>query len=74
MLRGVCHMFVCEGCHEVVAVVVVRLKAEVDAFVVSGLLGCLEEVLWKKLLLLVEVVASALCRVNKEIQKSLVGQ
>lgn len=57
-------MLICKRSHEVVAVVIVGLKAECDAFVVPGLLGGLDKVLWEQLLLLVEVVASALLRVN----------
>jgi hypothetical protein len=45
-------------------VVVVGLHAELDALVVAGLLGCVDEVLWEQLLLLVEVVASALLLLN----------
>jgi hypothetical protein len=56
----VCYMLVCKGRHEVVAVVIVRLKAEVDSFVVAGLLGGLDEVLRQKLPLFIKVVASAL--------------
>jgi hypothetical protein len=41
-------------------VVVVGLKAEGDAFVISGLLCGLDKVLWEQLLLLVEVVTSTL--------------
>jgi hypothetical protein len=50
--------------HEVIAVVIVGLHAEVDALVVTGLLGCLDEVLWQKLTLLIEVVASTLVVVS----------
>jgi len=50
--------------HEVVAVVVVGLHAKVDALVVAGFLCRLHEVLWQKLLLLVEVVSSALFNVS----------
>ena len=64
MLRMVRYMLVCEARHEVVAVVVVGLQPEVDALVVARLLGRLDEVLRKQLLLLVEVVASALHSVS----------
>ena len=60
VLRRPLDMVICERGHEVVAVVVVRLQAELDALVVACLLCCLEEVLWQELLLLVEVVAGAL--------------
>ena len=60
VLRRPLDMVICERGHEVVAVVVVRLQAELDALVVACLLCCLDEVLWQELLLLVEVVAGAL--------------
>jgi hypothetical protein len=51
--------------HEVVAVVVVRLHAEIDALVVTSLLGRIDEVFGEELFLLVEVVASTLDFVSK---------
>lgn len=62
VLRGPFHVLVREGGHEVVAVVVVGLHAQVDALVVACLLGRGNEVLRKQLLLLVEVVAGTLDR------------
>ncbi len=56
------HMLVCEGSHEVVAVVVVGVEAKVDALVVAGLLRSLEQVLGQKLALQVKAVAGALRR------------
>jgi hypothetical protein len=64
MLGRILHMVVCKRCHEVVAVIIVFLESEVDTFVVSGLLGGLDEILRKQLLLLVEVVASSLPRIS----------
>ena len=55
-------MLVREGGHEIVAVVIVGLHAQVDALVVARLLGRSDEVLWQQLLLLVEVVAGTLDR------------
>jgi hypothetical protein len=60
MLRRPLDVVVGECGHEVVAVVVVGLHAELDALVVASFLSCLDEVLWKKLTLLVEVVTRAL--------------
>jgi hypothetical protein len=57
-------VIICKGCHEVVAVVVVWLHAEVDSFVVSGLLGSLDQVLGQELLLFVKVISGALHNVN----------
>jgi hypothetical protein len=60
MLRRPLDVVIGECSHEVVAVVVVGLHAELDALVVASFLSCLDEVLWKKLTLLVEVVTRAL--------------
>ena len=54
------HMLISEGSHEVVTVVVVGLHAEIDTAVVTRFLGGCDEVLRKKLTLLVEVVSSTL--------------
>jgi hypothetical protein len=60
VLRRPCNMVVCKSGHEVVAVVVIGLQPEVDALFVARLLSRLDEVLGKKLLLLVEIVAGTL--------------
>lgn len=66
MPRSMLHMVVCKGSNEVVAVVVVGLKPYVNALVVPRLLGRLDEVLGEQLLLLVEIIAGALLRVNEQ--------
>lgn len=48
--------------HEVVAMVVVGLHAELNVLVVASFLGCLNKVLGKELALLVEVISGALAR------------
>jgi len=53
-------MIICKSGDEKVAVVIVWLEAQFDVLVVTRFLCCLGEVLWKKLALLVEVVARAL--------------
>jgi hypothetical protein len=60
MLRCPLNVVVGKCSHEVVAVVVVGLHAELDALVIASFFGCLDKVLRKKLALLVEVVSSAL--------------
>lgn len=60
MLRRPCNVVVCKCGHEVVAVIVVGLQSQVNSLVVACLLGRLDEILGKKLLLLIEVVASTL--------------
>jgi hypothetical protein len=57
-------MLVGERGHEVVAVIVIWLHAELDALVVAGLLRCLHKVLREQLLLVVKVVSGTLIRVN----------
>lgn len=61
--------------HEIVAVVVVGLHAQVDTLVVTSLLSRLDQVLRKELTLLVEVVASALFAVSKipSLKQPLMG-
>jgi hypothetical protein len=60
MLRRPLNMIVSKRSHEVVAMVVVGLHAELDALVITGFLGCLDKVLRKELALLVEIISSAL--------------
>jgi len=60
----VVNMVVGESSHKMVAVVVVWLESEVDAVRLTNLLGCLDKVLWQKLLLLVEVVTGTLSYVS----------
>jgi hypothetical protein len=57
-------MLIGKRSHKVIAVVIVGLHAEVDALVVTGLLGCLDEVLWQQLTLLIEIVAGTLVVVS----------
>jgi hypothetical protein len=73
MLRRIRNMLVRERSHEVVAVVVVGLHAQVDAFVIAGFLRCLHEVFGQELVLLVEVVASALASVSNVCSGSTGG-
>lgn len=60
VLRRPIDVVICERSHEVVAVVIIGLHAELDALVVASLLGCFDKVLGQQLLLLIEVVAGAL--------------
>lgn len=60
-------MVVRKGRHEVVAVVVVGLHAELDTLVVASLLGCLHKVFGQKLSLLVEVVSGTLMCFSKVV-------
>lgn len=53
-------MVVRKGSHKVVAVVIVRLHAQIDTLVVASLLSRVDEVFGKELTLLVEVIAGAL--------------
>jgi hypothetical protein len=53
-------MLIRKARHEVIAMIIIRLKAELDAFVVASLLGSLDEVLGQQLALFVEIVARAL--------------
>ena len=54
------NVIISESRHCVVAVVVVRLKPEIDTFLLSDLFCSSNEVFWEKLALFVEVVASTL--------------
>ena len=66
MLRRPCNMVVCESSHEVVAVIVVRLHAELNALVVTSRLGGFDKIFGEELALLVEIVSSALgCLVTR---------
>ena len=49
-----------KGSHEVIAVIIIWLHAEIDALVVAGFFCCLDKILGKQLLLFVEVVSCAL--------------
>jgi cytochrome b len=60
MLRCPINVIVGKGSHEVVAVVIVRLHAQLDTLVVAGLLSRVDKVLGEKLALLVEIVAGTL--------------
>lgn len=53
-------MVISKSGHEVVAMVIVGLHAELNALVVTSFLGCLYKVLGEKLALLVKVVSGAL--------------
>ena len=64
------YVVICEGRHEVVAVVIVGLHPKLDALAVARLLSRFEKVLGKKLLLLVKVVARALIAVRCCLQAS----
>jgi hypothetical protein len=60
MLRCPINVIVGKGSHEVVAVVIVWLHAQLNALIVAGLLSRVDEVLGKKLALLIEIVAGTL--------------
>ena len=55
-----CYVVIRKCCHEVVAVIVIRLHAELNALVVTSFLGGLHKVLRQQLPLLVEVVSGSL--------------
>lgn len=55
-----CNVVVRKGCHKVIAVIVVRLHAELDTLVVTSFFGRLHKVLRQQLPLLVEVVSGSL--------------
>jgi hypothetical protein len=61
MFGSVGNMFVCKRCHEIIAVVVVRLESYIDPIIVTRLLSSLDEVFWKELALFVEIVSRPLC-------------
>jgi hypothetical protein len=54
------NVIISESRHCVVAVVIVRLEPDIHSLLLSDFLCCGDEILRKKLLLLVEVVTSAL--------------
>ena len=60
VLRCICNMLIRKARHEVIAVIVVWLEAEVDALVVASFLCRCYQVLGEKLFLFVKVVASTL--------------
>lgn len=60
VLRSPLDVVICEGRHSEVAVVIIGLIANIDTLLVADFLCSLIEILRQKLLLLVEIVASAL--------------
>lgn len=53
-------MFIGKRRHEIITMIVIRLEAKVNPFIITGLFRRLDEILREELFLLVEVVSSAL--------------
>jgi hypothetical protein len=64
MFRSMIDMVIGERRHEIIAVVVVVLESKLHAVLMTRCLGRLYEVLWKQLLLIVEVVTGSLAAIS----------